>query len=252
MPAPSRKRSEPSSSGAAARPRAEERALQVGEHGRARLAARRQLLDPPLGEAREVVGRARERGEGVPAGLVRQRDRHLGARGERLEQRPLGAGQVLEAVREHRPRLPGAEVAGGALGRVAALELAVPEPEPVELLAVGAVERGELALQLAGLEQRGLELGDGRAERIGEARRSARERPSAPATTRRSSSVRCAWLITGRCEPLPCAIRSKRSSKVPIEPPTSAPARVSSSRSARSTSGRFGTIRIGSESSASR
>ena len=154
---------------ALARLGAEERALQVGEHRRARLAARRELLDPPLGQPGEVVRGARERGEGVAAGLVRQRDGHLGARCQRLEQRPLGAGQVLEAVREHRPRLPGAEVAGGALGGVPALELAVPETEPVELLAVGAVELRELALQLTRLEQRGLELGHRRAERVGEA-----------------------------------------------------------------------------------
>jgi hypothetical protein len=69
---------------------------------------------------------------------------------------------------------------------------------------------------------------------------------------RRKSSVRCAGVITGQWAPLPRAMRSKRSSNVPIEPPTSAPARVSSSRSARSTSGRFGTIKIGSDSSVAR
>ena len=150
--------------------RAEERAFQVAKHRRTRFAARRELLDPSLGQAREVLGRPRQRGEGVPPGLVRQRDGHLGACGERLEQRPLGPGQILEAVREHGSRLPRRQVAGGALGGVAALELPVPDPEPVELRTVGGVERRQLAVELAGLEQRGLELGHGRAERVGEAR----------------------------------------------------------------------------------
>ena len=55
-----------------------------------------------------------------------------------------------------------------ALGGVAPLELTVPEPEPVELFPIGGIERGELAFELSGLEQRGLELGDGRSESIGE------------------------------------------------------------------------------------
>src|SRR4051812_34094638 len=52
---------------------------------------------------------------------------------------------------------------------MAALELAIPETEPVELRAIGGVQLGELALQLAGVEQRVLELRDGGAERVGEA-----------------------------------------------------------------------------------
>ena len=149
--------------------RAEEEALELPQDRRARVGARRQLLDPTVGEAGQVVGRTSERREGVPAGLVRQRDGHLCPRGESLEQGPLGAGQILEAVGEDRARLPGREVAGRALGGVATLELTVPEAEPVELVAVGLVELGQLAVELRRLEQRGLELGHRRAERVGEA-----------------------------------------------------------------------------------
>ena len=115
------------------------------EHRPARGGARRQLLGR-VGQRGQVLGGARERGEGIPAGLVRERDRHLGAACEGLEQRPLGAGQVLEAVREDRPAVPGTELSGDPLGRVAAFELAVPEAAAVELLAVGGVELGQLPI----------------------------------------------------------------------------------------------------------
>ena len=62
---------------------------------------------------------------------------------------------------------------------MAALELAVPKAEPVELLAVRLIQLGELALQLARLEEAGLELGDRLAERVresGEPRRASQRR----------------------------------------------------------------------------
>src|SRR4051794_31863191 len=65
--------------------RAEERALEVCEDRRARSGIRRKLLDV-LRERGQVFGGARERGEGVPAGLVRQRDGHVRAPGQGLEQ----------------------------------------------------------------------------------------------------------------------------------------------------------------------
>ena len=123
----------------------EEGTFQVREHRPARGGARRQLLGR-VGQRGQVLGGARERGEGIPAGLVRERDRHLGAAREGLEQRPLGAGQVLEAVRKDRPAVPGTELSGDPLGRVAAFELAVPEAAAVELLAVGGVELGQLPI----------------------------------------------------------------------------------------------------------
>ena len=138
------------------------------ERSRARTGVRRQLF-AALGERVQVVGGPRERGEGVAPGLVGQRHGHLGTRGQRLQQRPLSAGEVLEAVREDGLGAPGVEVAAYALGRVAPFELAVPEAQPVELGAIGRVELTELALELTRLEQRGLELGHGRPERIREA-----------------------------------------------------------------------------------
>src|SRR5581483_8058846 len=81
--------------------------------------ARRQLLDARPGELREVADRPRERRERDPSRLVRDGHRDLGARSQRLEQRPLRGRQVLEAVREHRaaggPRVQvGAQALHGA------------------------------------------------------------------------------------------------------------------------------------------
>ena len=114
-PAPSKKRTAPSSVDRRRRRFLEQRALEVRER-RVRVLGRprRELLDRPVGERRQIGRRARERGEGEPARLVGQRDEHLGAAGERLEERPLGAGQVLEAVREDRLAVPGARGRSGA------------------------------------------------------------------------------------------------------------------------------------------
>ena len=103
---------------AAARPG---RAPARGARARVRVLGvpRRQLLDPPVRRAardRWPCARARR----TPAGPAR-----TGARrsrrpaGERLEQPPLGAGQVLEPVGVDRPAVPGAEIAGEPVGGVA-------------------------------------------------------------------------------------------------------------------------------------
>ena len=170
---------------------AEERALDVRKRRRARLGVRRQLLAVRR-ERVQVVGSSRERGEGVAPGLVGQRDGHVRPGGQRLQQRPLRPGQILEAVREDGSGAPCVEIAAHALGRVASFELAVPEAESIELLAIGAVELSELAVELTRLEQRGLELGHGRAERVGETGEAGRasQVTAARATTRRSRSER--------------------------------------------------------------
>ena len=148
----------------------EEVALEVREGGRGDLAvAGRQLFDAACGERRQVVRRPAKRVECGTVRLVGKRDRDLRAPGERLEQRPFGAGQVLEAVREDRAALPGLELGGDALGCVAALKVAVPELEAVELRAVGPVQAGEVALQVGRLDQAGLELAERAGQRIGEA-----------------------------------------------------------------------------------
>ncbi len=122
--------------------------------------ARRQLLDARAGETREIVGRAPQRRECRPPRFVWQRDAHLGARGERFEQCPLGAGQILEAVREDRLRLPRAEVGLESFGGAAAEEVSIPEAEPVERSAIRRVERCEVAFELRRVEQAGLELAE--------------------------------------------------------------------------------------------
>ena len=86
-------------------------ALEMRERRRRDLpVARRELLDGAGGEAGEILGRPPQRGEDRPSRLVRERDRDLGPRGQRLEQRPLRTGQVLEAVGEDRLDVPGVEV----------------------------------------------------------------------------------------------------------------------------------------------
>ena len=55
-----------------------------------------------------------------------------------------------------------------------AAQVAVPETEAVELLAVAAVELGEIAVEVAGLEQARLHLGDRRPEGVAEPREARR------------------------------------------------------------------------------
>ena len=72
--------------------------------------ARRQLLDPPACEPRQVGGRTLERREREPAGLVLQRHGDVRPPRERLEQAPLRPAQVLEAVGVDRTAVPGGEL----------------------------------------------------------------------------------------------------------------------------------------------
>ena len=127
LPAPSKKRTTPSSGGASPGSSAKSAPLEMRERRRRdRSVARRQLLDGAGGQAGEILGRPPERGEDRPSRLVRQRDRDLGPRGQRLEQRPLRAGEVLEAVGEDRLAVPGVEVGPQALDGVTAQQAAVP------------------------------------------------------------------------------------------------------------------------------
>ena len=165
------------------------------------MVARRQLLDAAGGEAGEVVRGALERGERGPRGLVRERDGDLGAAGERLEEAPLRAGEILEAVGEDGAAVPGGEIArepvGGERGARAARSA---RPELVELGAVGRVQERERAVELLRVDEAVLELGDRLGERVGEAGvRAEAPRPfsEAPATTRRTSRRRCASVATG-------------------------------------------------------
>ena len=148
----------------------EERPLEVRERRpRERVVGRRQLLDPAAGERRQVVGGAAEAREDRAPGLVRERDGHVGAARERLEQAPLGRGQVLEAVGEDGRAAPGLQLARHPLGRAPLLQLAVGEAEPLELGAVAGVERREVAVHVLGSEHPPLEVGDRLEQGVGEA-----------------------------------------------------------------------------------
>ncbi len=132
--------------------------------------ARGEFLDATVGETGEVVCGAPERREDLAAGLVRERDLHLGAPGQRFEQRPLRAGQILEPVREHRLAVPRLEIGLQALGCAAALAVPIPEADPVELRAIGRIEPLEVAVELLRVDEAGLELAEGLLQGVGEAR----------------------------------------------------------------------------------
>ncbi len=147
----------------------EERPLQVGEcrmglRGR----RRRQLLDPAVGESGEILGRPGKRRERGPSRLVRERHGHLRPAGQGLEQRPLRARQVLEAVGEHGAAVPGRQLALDALDGVPPLEVTIPEPQAVELVPVRGIERRDIAAHLGGVDEPRLQLGDGPEQRVAE------------------------------------------------------------------------------------
>ena len=133
--------------------------------------ARRQLLDAPGRERREIVRGPLQRREHLTPRLVRERDLHVGAARERLEQRPLGARQVLEPVREDGLAVPRIEVGLESLGGAPAQQVEIPEREAVELTAVALVEPGQVSVQIRRVEQAGLELPERLLQRVGESAR---------------------------------------------------------------------------------
>ena len=230
----------------------EQRALDVRERGRQELlGAWRKLDDGVAGERREIVDRPAERRVDGAAGLVGDRHVHLRARRERLEQAPLDAGEVLEAVREDRAVSPGPEIARQPLDGAAAKHAAVPSVDAVEL-ARGTPPTSEAS-------------GSSRSPGSSKApSSSASARPTASAKpAKRAPSVGAAGRRAfgrGRLArhhprgaglgPSPRARCSNSVSNVPIVPASRPPCRSSSSRSTRSTSARCGTISHGSRSSA--
>ena len=211
---------------------------------------RRELDDRVTRQRGEVCRRPRERGVDRAARLVRQRDVDVGARGERLEEAPLRARQVLEAVREHRA-VPHGELARQALDRAASKRAAVPGAEPLELVAVGpgearrAARRGRPARAARRRARRGPAEASAKP---GPARRGCRRLDVDRGAGRRalgSPSADVASAVRrGRASRTAC----RRCRSVPASRP---PQRRTSSRSTRSTSARFGTISHGSRSIAS-
>ena len=87
---------------------------------------------------------------GARFGSYGKRDGDVGAAGERFEERPLRAGQVLEAVGEDGPVRPGVELAGDEVGGVSPAQVPVPEPELLELGAIRRVESARSPLSWSG------------------------------------------------------------------------------------------------------
>src|SRR5581483_611876 len=81
-----------------------------------------------------------------------------------------------EPVCEHGLPVPRVEVALQALDGAAALQVPVDEVEPVELCAIGRVEDCEVALEVAGIEEPGLELAEHAQQLVGEPAESRRAR----------------------------------------------------------------------------
>jgi len=123
-----------------------------------RAVAWRKFFDRTGREAREVFGGARERDERRAARLVRERDRDVGARGERLDQRPLGAGQVFEPIGKDRRAHPRVEIGAEPVDCGAPAHASVGSAERLQLRPVRPPERAELAGDRFGLEQPRLEL----------------------------------------------------------------------------------------------
>ena len=158
VPAPSSQRSEPSS-GERRGVVGEQRPLDVRERRREELLGAWRELDHGLaGERGEIVDRPAERRVDGAAGLVGDRHVHLRARGERLEQAPLDAGEVLEAIREDRAVSPGPEIARQPLHGAAPKHAAVPSVDAVQLRAIRRRERGERLVEVTWLEQRAVQL----------------------------------------------------------------------------------------------
>ena len=149
----------------------EQRALEMRERRMRVLGrARRRAPRCARGERGEIRRRsARSDAKAMRPGSYGSETLHLGASGQRLEQRPLRTGQVLEAVGEHRLAVPRVELALQPLRGAPAEQVASQSTEPVELGAVGAVEHGEVAVEVARLEQARLELRDRLEQRVGEA-----------------------------------------------------------------------------------
>ena len=149
---------------------AEETAFEMGERGVRDLGvAGAELSEGAVCEARQQCRGLAQPFESRPPRLVRERHGHLGAPGERPDQRPLRLGEILEAVREDRSPVPRVELVCEAVGCGRPKLVAVPEAQPLELLAVRGVEARERAFEFLGLDEAGLDLTDRVAERVGEA-----------------------------------------------------------------------------------
>ena len=150
----------------------EQRALEVVERA---AGARRVVLGAGLEqhvlarERLEQLDRRRAAGERGAARLVRERDGDggVGVADERLDQVELGGRQVVEAVQQQRPPVPGLpQPVQGRAGEPVGIDRA----ERLEAPVVGGVQGGELA----GVRRRGPGLAPGADRRAEPSRRSER------------------------------------------------------------------------------
>ena len=128
------------------------------------------LLDGPEREAGEILDRPFERRECGSPRLVGDGHGDVGPRRQRLEERPLRARQILEAVGEDRRARPRLQVVLQSFDRAPPQAVAISEPEPRELRAIRVKEPAEVSVEPIHVHQAGLELADGREQRVGEAR----------------------------------------------------------------------------------
>ena len=160
-PAPSSRRSDPSGGTAV-------------ESGSNRFRSRcRSVAGPPPSGARaelgdgsaELVPEHAEQlgasGECLPV-LERHRHRHLAGVGERADELDLLAGQIVESVQEDRPRRPGPRLAAERGGRSRGELVIVGELAAISKRFVGFEQRDQLALVVPGVP-----LGDGEGEAAG-------------------------------------------------------------------------------------
>ena len=91
-----------------------------------------------------------------------------------LEQSPLGAGQVLEPVREHGCGVPGAEVARDPFERACSQHAAVPRAQPFELPPVGKGQHCEIGIEQGRVDETRFQLRQRACQGVGEAREAGR------------------------------------------------------------------------------
>ena len=107
--------------------------------------------------------------------------------------------------------MPGAEVVLEPLHGTPALRVAVPELEAVELGAIGRIELGQLAVEVARVEQAGLELAERPQQRIGEPGRACRARQAVERSAcKRAADDQCPFGLSGDTPPAGVVSRKPR------------------------------------------
>ena len=251
-PAPSRKRIAPSSRRRAAAAVGEERALEVGERRRrdSAYAAAAPRCGRPRARARSSAVRAARRTRCAPARTAATRSPRCGRRAPRAAPTARRSGPRSRSAKTGRS-VPGVELAGHALGGVSACAGRGPRGRAGRARRDTRYSSASSPFSCVRARRARLELGERRAERIGEAGE-ARGAPSPSAlraTTRRGTARAAPRSRPGRW-PAGAGDPLEEVVERPDRPAEQAPQRASRSRSTRSTSDPFGTISIGSRSSA--